>query len=214
MGSFGETTMSNSLRAARCKRWARLAYVLGDSDPEGAIYWDTRAAELGYVPSMCNLAARSWLHDTRECGTLVAPGSRVGITNRYGRPRVAVQESRPTEADRWRQRQRRPATRRLSSGTRWRHARWVIDEVHSLGTRKVPRSEMLVRCSGWRLLPHPYELGPDVPTKNHRRALSLLTKSAGLGDPYAQFLLAVSYVLGILADSGCGPTTLRGPDSF
>lgn len=83
---------------------ARLAYVLGDSDPEGAIYWDTRAAELGYVPSMCNLAARLadttpenaerwWLRAT-ELGSLTAMG---GLAWLY-------KESRPTEADRWRQR--------------------------------------------------------------------------------------------------------------
>lgn len=35
----------------------------------------------------------------------------------------------------------------------------------------------------------PYELAPDIPTKKHRRALSLLKRSAEIGDPYAQFLL-------------------------
>ncbi len=168
----------------------RLAYVLGDVDPERAVYWDTRAAELGHLVSMTNLGSRLATTESEEAERWWLRATELGSAKAMSDLAWLYRESDPSASAVWRE--------RAATAGHVPSMRWLAGQARCRGDRRTAihwyeRAAAVddPRAMYWlAVLLDPFEVAFDLPTKAHKKAVSMLERSADLGDPYAQLLLA------------------------
>jgi TPR repeat protein len=168
----------------------RLGVLLEETgEAHEAIPWYRQAAESGDAFGMYNFGRLLEQTDRGEAERWWLRAAELGSAPAMAGLAWFYQKSRPAESELWWDRAAmadyEPAILKRAAD-----ARRIGDRRSEIAWHEKGVALGNARAMFWlATLLDPYELGPDLPMKNHRRALSLLKRSAEMGDPYAQFLL-------------------------